>query len=682
MSAKNSRMRFILWIAGILAVLAMMSGAAADSEFTVTHGEYTIQQGSRLRVVGQYTPVFEQERIFYAIYGSDGKLIGAWYIEENQPAQGFSALWLPTSTLATGSYQVVIYPAYFADGKWNRSENKVKRTLTVVDHQPERWEREENYTVHYNSDGVKDVGFTVIDGDLYYFNPDGVLQTNGWASIDGNDYYFDQVGRAQTGLTHIQDNYYFFDDQGIMRTGLHEADGHLYFFGSDGKHVQGHVTLDGVNYFFGEDGKGISGRAAVDGRSMYFENGVEKPDPSLEQTSAFVRRCYSLILGRTADEGGLNNWVNLLASGSSNAATIISNFLSSEEYTNHSHSGTETVDILYNTMLNRPADEAGKEHWTGILESASDNSAVINGFCGSPEFINLCKEYGIEPGTVNVNPVNPEPAPDTARGKIEAFVKRCYKLILNRDADQGGLQGWSDALETGVGQACQIIDGFVRSPEYVNRNLSNAESVDILYQTMLNRAADEGGKAGWVDALSQGYTLQHIINGFCGSAEFTNICNEFGITAGNLQVQGVIVKREAIAPEGEEEAPVVYVNYSSEYTNEEKIRAFVEHCYEAVFGREGDVDGIEAYTQLILNGKKTPKRVAYEFIFSSEFQNNLPGNEDFIRILYKLYFDRVPGAEELTGWVQMLENGTSLEDIVNGFASSAEFKAIVNSMKE
>ena len=68
MSAKNSRMRFILWIAGILAVLAMMSGAAADSEFTVTHGEYTIQQGSRLRVVGQYTPVFEQERIFYAIY--------------------------------------------------------------------------------------------------------------------------------------------------------------------------------------------------------------------------------------------------------------------------------------------------------------------------------------------------------------------------------------------------------------------------------------------------------------------------------------------------------------------------------------------------------------------------------------------------------------------------------------
>ena len=197
---------------------------------------------------------------------------------------------------------------------------------------------------------------------------------------------------------------------------------------------------------------------------------------------------------------------------------------------------------------------------------------------------------------------------------------------------------------------------------------------------MLNRAADEGGKAGWVDSLNQGYTLQHIINGFCGSAEFTNICNEFGITAGNLLVQGVIVKREEITPEGEEEAPVIYVNYASEYTNEEKVRAFVEHCYEAVFGREGDTEGVEAWTRLILDGKKTPKRVAYEFIFSDEFQNNLPGNEDFIRILYRLYLNREAGTEELAGWVEMLESGASLEEIVNGFATSAEFKAIINIM--
>ena len=102
----------------------------------------------------------------------------------------------------------------------------------------------------------------------------------------------------------------------------------------------------------------------------------------------------------------------------------------------------------------------------------------------------------------------------------------------------------------------------------------------------------------------------------------------------------------------------------------------------AVFGREGDAEGIENYTKLILNGKKMPKKVAYEFIFSPEFQEKLPGNEEFIRILYRLYFDREPGADELSGWVQMLENGTGLEEIVNGFAGSDEFKAIVNEMKD
>ena len=394
----------------------------------------------------------------------------------------------------------------------------------------------------------------------------------------------------------------------------------------------------------------------------------------------FVARCYKLILNRDPDEGGLQGWSQSLKEKTAAAANIIDGFVKSEEFTNRNLSNEAKVDILYQTMLDRAADEGGKAGWVDALSKGYTLQNIIDGFCGSAEFKTICDSYGIEPGSVGAaTPADTS----TPRGKIEAFVKRCYQLILNRDADQGGLQGWSDALESRTAAAAQIIDGFVRSEEYINRNLSAGESVDVLYKTMLDRAADEGGRIGWVDALSKGYTLQHIINGFCGSAEFTTICENFGIVAGSVAVSGTMVRREAIAPEGDEaEAPVVYKGYNSEFINEERIKAFVGHCYVSVFGREGDAEGVENYTKLILDGKKTPKKVAYEFIFSPEFQEKLPGNEDFIRILYRLYFDREPGAEELSGWVQMLEGGASMEEIVNGFASSDEFKLIVNDLKK
>ncbi len=451
-----------------------------------------------------------------------------------------------------------------------------------------------------------------------------------------------------------------------------KKDGTEYYYDGrkeNGGRASGLCTIDETDYLFDDDGKLLG----VANEELF----------KTQKINSFVARCYQLILGREPDAGGLQGWSDALLEKTSAAANIIDSFVRSDEFKNRTLSAGESVDILYRTMLDRPADEGGKSGWVDALNKGYTLQHIINGFCTSAEFAVICSNYEIEPGTVDVGPVTPQADESTPRGKIEAFVKRCYSLILSRDADQGGLQGWSDALEQRTAAAAQIIDGFVRSPEYAGRNLSAGESVDILYQTMLGRAADEGGKAGWVDALGQGYTLQHIINGFCGSAEFTAICDNYGIVAGSVAVSGTMVKREAISPEGDEaEAPVVYQGHNSEFINEEKIRAFVEHCYVAVFGREGDTEGVENYTKLILNEKKMPKKVAYEFIFSSEFQEKLPGNEEFIRILYRLYFDREPGAEELAGWVQMLENGVTLEEIVNGFSASLEFKAIVNGMKQ
>ncbi len=393
---------------------------------------------------------------------------------------------------------------------------------------------------------------------------------------------------------------------------------------------------------------------------------------------SFVTRCYTVILGRGADEQGLGAWAKALANGEAQASQIIDGFVNSQEFLNKGLSKDQQVVVLYKAMLGREPDPAGLAAWTDVLNQGYPFGSVINGFCGSKEFINLCNEYGIQPGSVNVGPVTP-----AGENKIKAFVRRCYQIILGRDPDAAGLDAWADALATGKAKASEIIDGFVNSQEYLSKNLSHEASVKVLYNAMLGRDPDPAGLAAWVKVLDDGNPFAAVINGFCGSTEFINLCNEYGIQPGSVQVKAALVKRVSITPEGSDaEESATYVAYTSEYINEEKIRAFVKHCYETVLGREGDEEGIANYTALVMDGKKTPKRVAYEFVFSPEFQNQLPGNEDLIRILYRLYLNREPGAEELAGWIEMLDGGAGLDEVLKGFAESAEFRAIMREMKE
>ena len=154
--------------------------------------------------------------------------------------------------------------------------------------------------------------------------------------------------------------------------------------------------------------------------------------------------------------------------------------------------------------------------------------------------------------------------------KIEAFVIRCYQLFLDRDADQDELRDWVEAMSNGTTAAADLIDSFIRNEAFENRGLSDEDKVEILYRTMLGREADAEGKAGWVNALGKGYTLQQIINGICGSPEFMAVCSDYGISAGTLKIAAKTVNRKGITPEGDEaEAPAINRENSSESINEE-----------------------------------------------------------------------------------------------------------------
>ena len=361
------------------------------------------------------------------------------------------------------------------------------------------------------------------------------------------------------------------------------------------------------------------------------------------------------------------------------------------------------MEILYKAMLGRGSDPAGKASWVEKLNAGQDLTAVINGFCGSAEFKAICDSYGIQPGTVTVKPDTPATpiAPTESDEKIKAFVARCYKIILGRDADEGGMNTWAGELQSRRKAAAEIIEAFINSQEFQNKKYSNPDAVEILYKAMLGRGSDPAGKADWVAKLNNGQPLTAVINGFCGSAEFKAICDAYGITPGSVQVQQLssqpVVEEEPVAKQTVTKTEnnvtkVEIVNPSDTenaqlgtavqaiYINEEKAKEFIGRCYRCILGREASQSELDGWIGQMLNGTKTADQIARGFLFSGEFKDKNVSNDELVKILYRVYLNREADAEGLETWTQKLDEGISLNELLNIFSTTNEFNAVIRSM--
>ena len=247
-------------------------------------------------------------------------------------------------------------------------------------------------------------------------------------------------------------------------------------------------------------------------------------------TADFVTRFYQLCLGRTPDPAGLKDWVDQLESGKQTGANVAFGFVFSPEFTKSNVSNDEYINIMYEAFFNRVADPAGYDNWSKALESGLSRFYVLAGFTNSQEFKNLCNSYGIQAGSLTLT----DPAdvyPDTA-----AFVARFYKQCLGRSADPSGLNNWVANLQSGAQTGCDVAYGFVFSPEFQNKDVSDDEFINIMYHAFFNRDADTVGYNAWATYLEAGFTRHYVLAGFVNSQEFKNLCATYKINPGSLAV--------------------------------------------------------------------------------------------------------------------------------------------------
>ncbi len=247
---------------------------------------------------------------------------------------------------------------------------------------------------------------------------------------------------------------------------------------------------------------------------------------------------------------------------------------------------------------------------------------------------------------------------NSQRNSVREYVSRLYQVALGREAEEAGLEDWSDKLLNGSANAVDVVYGVMCSPEYLGSQKSNEQIITDCYKAMLDRDPDQGGFDDWKQRMESGMSINAIFAGFVGSQEFDSLCNRYGINPGSYTL-------------------------TEERDKNAGVTMFVNRLYTQALGRGYDIGGLNYWCGQI-NSNPTRDNIldiATEgFFHSKEFQDKNLDNAEFVKVCYLTYLGRECEKEGFDYWVGLLERGEmSRDQVMKGFAYSLEFSEIMAS---
>lgn len=104
--------------------------------------------------------------------------------------------------------------------------------------------------------------------------------------------------------------------------------------------------------------------------------------------SGQVLRLYGATLGRIPDANGFLGWMSALKTDSFDIERVAGAFVNSQEFQNTygALDNGQFVDLLYQNVLGRAADAAGRAAWVANLEGGDSRASVVLGFSNSGEY--------------------------------------------------------------------------------------------------------------------------------------------------------------------------------------------------------------------------------------------------------------------------------------------------------
>jgi hypothetical protein len=290
--------------------------------------------------------------------------------------------------------------------------------------------------------------------------------------------------------------------------------------GLQGASDDGHDTLTGVE-------------------AIAFRDGTYVVDA--DSAGAQVMRLYDTVLQRGVDEIGLDYWLDQIQDKGATLSTVAAGLLNSVEFQSAtgSLSNTAFVDYVYQHALGRAPDVGGSMFWTAQLDGGVSRSSMLTGFSESAEHRVLTADL-------------------VGRGYFDTddsyqAVALLYDSFAGRLPDSGGLSFWSDQVKSGTATLAQVADAFAASGEFATATAgkTNGQLVDFMYQNTLDRGADAGGRAFWVDQMDKGLTKGALLLNFSQSTEHyalkaTDIIGGIAVGGGTTAAAAAMVVQAGI----------------------------------------------------------------------------------------------------------------------------------------
>ena len=121
---------------------------------------------------------------------------------------------------------------------------------------------------------------------------------------------------------------------------------------------------------------------------------------------------------------------------------------------------------------------------------------------------------------------------------------------------------------------------------------------------------------------------------------------------------------------------MIFSGICAEASENENLEAFVTRFYVHILNRNPDDQGLAAWSENLRTGRESGVNVGYGFIQSPEFIKRALNDEEYVKVLYRAFFDREADESGLNAWVGELDKGLSRLHVYKGFAESREFTEV------